>query len=144
MFRETSLLLNAESIIEGGHQQDLLHLVAHQVVEDIPVGILLAQKFLKQHPGIHLPGMLKLADLLPHGILLLGLVKNFPGFLAVQVIGDDAGQVLDQLTLLLQERAFVQLGKLLQVEDLDLSLPVVDGLKLLGLFPVPFPKSLAV
>jgi len=142
MFRETSFLLNAESIVQGGHQQDLLYLVSHQVVKDIPVGILLGQEFLQQHSGVDLLGVLKLAEFLPNRILLRTLLKHLAGLLTAQVIGNNAGQVLNQLTLLFQKGPFVHLGKGLQVEHLDGSFPPIDGLKLLYLPEVPLTKTL--
>jgi len=142
MLRKASLLLNAEGIVEGGHQQDLLHLVSHQVVKDIAVGILLGQKFLQQHPGINLAGMLKLAELLPHSILFCALLQHLTGFLTIQVVGDNTGQVFYQLPFLFQKGPLIQFRKSLEVVHLNGSFPHIDGLKLLNLSPVTLPKAL--
>ena len=143
VFRKTSLLLNAECIVKGCHQQDLLHLVWHQIVKDVAVGILLAQEFLQQHPGIHLPGVLEAIKFFPEAIILFRFIKEFACLLAVQVVGDNAGQILHELALLLQKGPLVQLGEFFEVKNLYFPFPVVDGFKLLGLFPLSLPKSLA-
>ncbi len=114
-------------------------------MEDIPVGILLAQELLKQHARVHLTGvLLKKTNLLSDLILFLSLVKDLFGLVRVQVVGDDAGQVSDQLPLLCQERAFIQLGKFLKVEDLDGTKAIVDGIELLLHAPLSLPESFAL
>ena len=72
-------------IVQCGNKKDLLYLVRHQVMEDIPVRILFVKEFLQQLPAAD-RGFLKLIDFLFGIHLAERFLQNLTGFKTVYCI----------------------------------------------------------
>ena len=103
-------------------------------MEYVPVGILFVQEFLEQLSGANYR-FLKLTYFWLDQVLVKGLLENLPGFQAVDKIGDNAAQVVNQVSFFLKERALIKVPELLKVINLYVSPFPTNGLEFLPLAP---------